>query len=49
MARRRREIRAIEPLKAKDLRGDVLEREISQFHWQTTKDLGSFRMSGFFP
>ena len=46
MARRWREIRTIEPLKAKDLRGDVLEREISHFHWQTTKDLGSFPSVG---
>ena len=31
MNRRRRDVRPIEPLKAKNLRGDVLEREISQF------------------
>jgi hypothetical protein len=55
MPRRRREIRAIEPLKAIDLRGDVLEREISHFYWQTTKHPGSspvprfssHRMAGF--
>jgi DNA-binding helix-hairpin-helix protein with protein kinase domain len=57
MRRRRREIRAFEPLLAIDLRGDVLEREISHFHWQTTKDLGhspmpslsSFSMAGLEP
>jgi len=30
-ARRRREFKAIEPLKAKDLRGDVQERKTSHF------------------
>jgi len=48
MARRRREIRIIEPLKAKELRDDVLEREMSHFHWQTTKDLGNSTVPGFF-
>jgi hypothetical protein len=30
-ARRRRDFKAIEPLKAKDLRGDVQERKTSHF------------------
>jgi hypothetical protein len=48
MPRRRREIEAIEPLKAKDLRGDVQEREVSHFYWQTTNDLGTSPVPGSF-
>jgi hypothetical protein len=48
MPRRRREIKAIEPLKEEDLRGDVLERDVSHFYWRTTNDLGSSPMPGFF-
>jgi hypothetical protein len=46
MPRRRREIRAVEPLKMKDLRGDVLERGVSHSYWQTMNDLGSSPMPG---
>jgi hypothetical protein len=36
--------RAVE---SEDLRGDVLEREISHFYWQTTKDSGNVQVPGF--
>jgi hypothetical protein len=48
MPRRRREIRGIEPLKAKELRDDVLEREISHFCWRITNDLDTSTVPGSF-
>jgi len=37
-----------EPLKVKQLRGDVQEREVSHFYWQTMNNLGNSHMPGPF-
>jgi hypothetical protein len=48
MSRRRREICIIEPLKVKHLRGDVQEREVSHFYWQTMNDPSRSLLPGSF-